>query len=97
VTVHDGRLIVSGERKHEKSREHDGALLRELRYGSFRRELVLPAGTTAGQVHASYEAGILTVRVQGAVPVKPEPVRVPVETGAAPEKTLEAGGEQPPN
>src|SRR6185437_1595800 len=44
----------------------DGRTLREVRYGSFRRSFQLPAHVTADAVKASYDAGVLTVRVVGA-------------------------------
>jgi HSP20 family protein len=69
VEVEDGRLVVHGERRDERAGEdaaHDGRTLRELRYGSFRRSFQLPAHLTAEAVSASYDAGVLTVRVAGA-------------------------------
>jgi HSP20 family protein len=38
----------------------------EVRYGSFRRSFQLPAHVTGDAVAASYDAGVLTVRVAGA-------------------------------
>jgi HSP20 family molecular chaperone IbpA len=66
VEVEDGRLVVRGERKDERTEEQEGHTLREVRYGSFRRSFALPAHVGADAVSASYEAGILTVRVAGA-------------------------------
>lgn len=66
VEIDRGRLVVRGERRDERTEEQDGHSLRELRYGSFRRSFGLPAHVTADAVSASYEAGVLTVRVAGA-------------------------------
>jgi HSP20 family protein len=66
VEVDRGRLVVRGERKDERTQETDGRMLREVRYGSFHRSFALPAHVTAEAVTASYDAGILTVRVAGA-------------------------------
>jgi HSP20 family molecular chaperone IbpA len=66
VEVDRGRLVVRGERKDERSEEKDGRSLREVRYGSFRRTFGLPSHVTADAVSASYDAGILSVRVAGA-------------------------------
>jgi HSP20 family molecular chaperone IbpA len=66
VEVEHGRLVVRGERKDEHEENKDGRALRELRYGSFRRSFVLPSHVTADAVSASYDKGILTVRVAGA-------------------------------
>ena len=66
VEVDRGRLVVRGERRDERRQEADGRTLREVRYGSFHRSFALPAHVTAEAVTASYDAGILTVRVAGA-------------------------------
>lgn len=66
VEVERGHLVIHGERRDERSEEADGRTLREVRYGSFRRSFKLPAHVTSDAVSASYDAGVLTVRVAGA-------------------------------
>jgi HSP20 family protein len=66
VEIDGGRLVVRGERRDERTEERSGRTLREVRYGSFRRSFGLPAHVTADAVTASYDAGVLTVRVAGA-------------------------------
>lgn len=66
VEVDRGRLVIRGERRDEHAEEQDGRTLREVRYGSFRRSFQLPAHVTGDAVTASYDAGVLTVRVAGA-------------------------------
>lgn len=66
VEVEHGRLVIHGERRDEHAEEKDGRTLREVRYGSFRRSFQLPAHITSEAVSASYDAGVLTVRVAGA-------------------------------
>ncbi|MBS1691536.1 MAG: Hsp20/alpha crystallin family protein [Actinobacteria bacterium] len=76
VEVADGRLVIHGERRDEftagedKDGDNDGRAaarsLREVRYGSFRRSFALPEHVTGDDVTASYDAGVLTVRVAGA-------------------------------
>jgi len=66
VEVDHGRLVIHGERRDEHAEEKDGRTLREVRYGSFRRSFQLPAHITGEAVKASYDAGVLTVRVAGA-------------------------------
>jgi HSP20 family protein len=62
VEVDGDRLTVRGERRDEQS----GEGFRESRYGSFRRIFTLPAHVDGDAVTASYDAGVLTVRVAGA-------------------------------
>jgi HSP20 family protein len=66
VEVDHGNLVIHGERRDEHAEEKDGRTLREVRYGSFRRSFRLPAHITGEAISASYDAGVLTVRVAGA-------------------------------
>jgi HSP20 family protein len=66
VEVDRGQLVIRGERRDERSEEKDGRALSEVRYGSFRRSFKLPAHITSDAISASYDAGVLTVRVAGA-------------------------------
>jgi HSP20 family molecular chaperone IbpA len=66
VEVERGRLVIHGERRDEHSEEKNGRTLREIRYGSFSRSFQLPTHVTGDAVTASYDAGVLTVRVAGA-------------------------------
>lgn len=66
VEVENGRLVIHGEHRDERSEEENGRTLREIRYGSFRRSFRLPGHVTSEAVAASYDAGVLTVRVTGA-------------------------------
>ena len=66
VEVDRGTLVIRGERRDERSDERDGRVLREVRYGAFRRTFRLPAHVTGDNLTASYDAGVLTVRVAGA-------------------------------
>jgi HSP20 family protein len=90
IEVERGKLVISGERRAETAEpaqtgESDEAaprvLVRELRYGQFRREFALPAGISPEQVEASYDAGLLDVRVRGVVKPEPQPVRVRINAG----------------
>jgi len=66
VEVDKGRLVIHGEHRDEHAEEANGRTLREIRYGSFRRSFQLPAHVTSEAIAASYDAGVLTVRVTGA-------------------------------
>jgi HSP20 family protein len=83
VEVERGRLVISGERRNSREDDSDGVLVREVRYGSFRRAFALPEGVTADAVEASYDAGILEVRVHGAVQEVETAKRIPVTSASA--------------
>lgn len=65
VELDRGHLVIHGERRDEHAEEKDGRVLREVRYGSFRRSFQLPEHVTSDALTASYDAGVLTVRVAG--------------------------------
>jgi HSP20 family protein len=69
IEVAQGRLTITGERQErriQREGEDDqrGVLVRELRYGSFRREFALPEHVKAEDVDAGYDRGMLFVRVR---------------------------------
>jgi HSP20 family protein len=66
VEVDKGQLVIRGERRDERPEEQDGRTLSEVRYGSFRRSFRLPTHVNGDAISASYDAGVLTVRVAGA-------------------------------
>ncbi|HSK61872.1 MAG TPA: Hsp20/alpha crystallin family protein [Actinomycetospora sp.] len=84
VEVEGDRLTVRGERRDEQT----GEGFRQSRYGSFRRTFTLPEHVADDAVSASYDAGVLTVRVAGAhAPVEAGARRIAVEGVSAPEAT----------
>ena len=87
IEVERGKLVISGERRDTRGEATEGLLVRELRYGQFRREFALPNGISPEQVEAGYDAGLLDVRVRGVVQPEPQAVRVPITTGR---RTVEA-------
>ena len=63
VEVNNGRLCISAERK-ERSEKTEASFYRsEMRYGTFHREIALPAHATDEDVEATYKDGILEVRL----------------------------------
>ena len=76
----DGDVLhVTAERREEDETKERTYTRRELRYGSFHRDLLVPAGTSEADVKASYKDGILEIRVPTAVQIPPAPaVRIPV-------------------
>jgi len=96
VEVERGRLVLRGERRNEREDNTAGVLVREVRYGSFRREFALPEGVTADAIEASYDAGVLEVRVHGVVQEVEGAQRIPVTSGAAPAVEAPATDESSP-
>jgi HSP20 family molecular chaperone IbpA len=66
VEVKGRLLVVAGERRDEREEATEDRRFSEFRYGSFRRTFRLAPQVAAEAVTASYDAGVLTVRVAGA-------------------------------
>ena len=63
ITVSDGMLHLSAERRSETKTEDKKGYRSEFRYGSFSRTVRLPAGAGEEDVKATYTDGILEVRI----------------------------------
>ena len=79
LTVKDGTLHITAERKEEETTTKDDFFRRELRYGTFTRDLPMPEGASEEDVKATYKNGVLEIRVPMTEPV-PEapPKKIPV-------------------
>lgn len=82
ITLQNGVLTISGERRAEDQREGSGYYVRERRYGSFRRSMTLPQGVDESKISARFDGGVLEVRVSGAAAVQ-EPRRIQIEGDAS--------------
>src|ERR1700757_5499644 len=52
VELDRGRLVIHGERRDERAENAEGRTVSEVRYGSFRRALKLPAHLTRDAISA---------------------------------------------
>jgi HSP20 family protein len=78
VSLHDGVLSISGERKSE-SKYEDAEVYRAERFvGRFQRTVSLPAPVAADKVNAQYEDGILTITLPKTEESKPKQITVSV-------------------
>src|SRR5215210_586233 len=80
ITVQNGVLTISGKLEEEREKERQGYLVRERRYGTFRRSLQLPQDVNEDQINARFENGVLEVTIPGAAAGR-EPKRIQVEGG----------------
>lgn len=95
IEVTEGRLVVSGERR-ETTEQTEGekgrVLVREMRYGAFRREFALPGHVVADDVEATYDQGLLRVRVRNVSRPAPSPTKVSIR-GTEATQAVEAGAD----
>jgi HSP20 family protein len=85
-------LTVSGERKAEHEERKEGYYRIERSSGSFHRTLTLPEGVDPAGVKATFDRGVLEVRVPKPEQRKPRKVAISVSGGSEPQ-TIE--GSQP--
>jgi HSP20 family protein len=65
VTLSNGVLTISGERRSEPDEQEVSFYVRERYYGAFRRSLTLPAGVDEDDISADYDNGLLEIVVRG--------------------------------
>ena len=82
VTVDHGVLTVSARRSEEYS-ENEKPFVRERVMGSFTRRLRLADSVDADQIAASYEGGVLTVKVPFAERALPRKIEIATPEQAA--------------
>lgn len=78
LSIQDGVLTVSGERKHERENKEGETFRSERFFGKFQRSVTLPAMVDAAKVKASYKDGILSIDLPKAEEAKPKQIEVSV-------------------
>ena len=63
VTLQDGAITISGERKHEKKQKGENEIRVESFYGTFSRTFALPDNIDAKGIRAEAKDGVLRVHV----------------------------------
>ena len=69
-------LTLKGETKHEEEKKEKAWHMREQRWGSFERSIVLPTDVVADKTKAELENGILTITLPKAEEVKPKVINI---------------------
>jgi HSP20 family protein len=88
IELENNVLSVSGERKHESADTGKGFYRIERASGSFSRTLTLPEGVDAEAIAASFEDGVLELRIPK--PEQRKPHRVRISAGGEQPKTIES-------
>ena len=76
ITVEDGTLSIHAGSRTERSTEEGEVLVSEIRRGSFSRVMTLPSGLEPDKATATFEHGMLTLRIPRAEAVKPRQIRI---------------------
>ena len=78
VSLHDGTLSISGERRSHETYEKAEVYRSERFFGRFQRSVTLPTPVATDKVKAEYKDGILTVRLPITEEAKPKHIDVSV-------------------
>jgi HSP20 family protein len=84
IEVKDDTLTVSAEREKTESVSDNGFYRYERRFGTFARAVGLPKGVDQDKINASYEHGVLEIRVPKPEEAKPRTIQL--------SKTIESNG-----
>jgi HSP20 family protein len=84
ITVENGTLTIRAEDRSEREDVQAGWIVRELSRGSVMRTVTLPTGLEADRAEATFDNGVLRLRIPKAEQVKPRQIRIqPVTNGQA--------------
>ena len=94
IKVENNVLTVRGERKWNKEEKEENFHRVERRYGSFARSFTLPNTVSTDDVNASYNNGILEIKLAKRAEAKPKQIKVGVGAQAQGHKTIEASSKK---
>jgi HSP20 family protein len=87
ITIENGRLTIRAEASSDDERQDGDFLVREIRRGAFSRSVALPSGLEADKAEATFDDGVLTLRIPKAEQVKPRQIRItPVTSNGRPDE-----------
>lgn len=92
VSVSDGTMTIAGERKVDPAIAEDAWLRRERAVGRFERSFTLPQGTDPAGIAASFEHGVLELRIPHPPERRPHKVQVSTGGAGAGNEAIDVGG-----
>jgi HSP20 family protein len=79
VTIEDGMLTLSGERRQKEEQKDEKFHRVESFYGNFSRSFSLPEGIDATAIRAESKDGVLTIHVPKTKPESKKPTTIKVQ------------------
>jgi HSP20 family protein len=76
ITYNNAMLTIRANVKAEEEKKGETYHMRERRYGTFSRSISLPSSIQADAIEASYDAGVLTLRLPKTEEVKPRKIQI---------------------
>jgi HSP20 family protein len=80
ISLENNVLTVRGEKRQVAEEQHDQVHRYERYYGVFERSFTVPSTVNAEHIKASYDLGVLTVRLPKLEKAKPRQIEVKVES-----------------
>ena len=96
ITVENGTLTITGRTAEERKAEEGSYLIQEIRRGTFSRSVTLPNGLEPDKAEATFEHGVLRLRIPKAEQVKPRQIRISPVTDATAKQPSEQRSEPQP-
>ena len=79
ITLENGVITISGERKREKEEKDSNEIRIESFYGTFSRSFALPDNVDSAGIRAESKDGVLRVHVPKTQAVKPKSITIDVQ------------------
>jgi HSP20 family protein len=79
ITIEDGVITISGERKQQHEERNENEIRVESIYGSFARSFVLPEDADTEHIRAESKDGVLRIHIPKAASKKAKQVSVQVQ------------------
>ena len=76
ITITGNTLTIRGESKQENEIKEENYIRRERRSGSFSRSVTLPGGLKSDKAEATFEDGVLTLKIPKSEEIKPKSIKV---------------------
>ncbi|HVN56337.1 MAG TPA: Hsp20/alpha crystallin family protein [Anaerolineaceae bacterium] len=76
ISVDGNTLTIRAEVKADEEKKGETYHLRERRYGVFSRSITLPSTVKADAIEASYDNGVLTLKLPKTEEVKPRKIQI---------------------
>ena len=94
ITVENGTLTIRAATASERKEGEGEYLVQEIRRGEVTRSVSLPSGLEPDKAEASFEHGVLTLRIPKAEEVKPRQIRITAGgNGRSQSAAIEPGAE----
>jgi len=78
VSVADGMLTISGEKKEEKKEDREDYHLTERHYGSVKRTFPVPETVDLSKAEASFKSGVLHITLPKKALANAKPKKIPI-------------------